>query len=146
MYLVGKIKDILDIQIFKNNFKKKSLILLTDEQYPQNILIDFIQDKIDLLNFININDKVKVFINIKGRKWINKEGVIKYFNSIQGWKIEKIKNENLFEINSNYIKNNKFNDYDNNYNIDENYNNNDEDNNDDEDIKYDKKKKKKKKF
>ncbi|WGH27065.1 MAG: DUF3127 domain-containing protein, partial [Candidatus Shikimatogenerans bostrichidophilus] len=63
MYLIGKIKDILDIQIFKNNFKKKSLILITDEQYPQNILIDFVQDKIDLLNIVNINDKVKIFIN-----------------------------------------------------------------------------------
>ncbi|WGH25672.1 MAG: DUF3127 domain-containing protein [Candidatus Shikimatogenerans bostrichidophilus] len=110
MYLIGRIKNILHTQKFKNNFKKKSIIIITDEQYPQNIIIDFVQDKIDLLNFIKINDKVKIFINIKGREWINKDGINKYFNSIQAWKIEKIKNENLFEINSDYINNKNEND------------------------------------
>ena len=31
---------------------------------------------------------VKVSINLRGREWINPEGVAKYFNSIQGWRIE----------------------------------------------------------
>ncbi|WOX79092.1 DUF3127 domain-containing protein [Candidatus Shikimatogenerans bostrichidophilus] len=88
MYLIGKIKIIFDIQRFKNNFKKRSIILETEELYPQKILIDFIQDKIDLLNIININDKVKIYINIRGKEWVNKDGITKYINSIQGWKIE----------------------------------------------------------
>ncbi|BDT61573.1 MAG: hypothetical protein RDO_1010 [Flavobacteriales endosymbiont of Rhyzopertha dominica] len=90
IYLIGKIKDIFNTQIFKNNFKKKSLILITEEQFPQNIIIDFIQDKIELLNNFKINDIVKIYINIKGKEWINNEGITKYINSIQGWKIEKI--------------------------------------------------------
>ncbi|WGH27575.1 MAG: DUF3127 domain-containing protein [Candidatus Shikimatogenerans bostrichidophilus] len=150
MYLIGRIKDILDIQIFKNNFKKKSIVLLTDEQYPQSILIDFIQDKIELLNYIKKNDKVKIFINIKGREWINQDGFTRYFNIIQGWKIEKIKNENLFEINSDYIKikdtkySKKYedNEDEDNNNEDEDNNNEDEDNNNEDE--YNKKKDKKK--
>ncbi|MDH3004624.1 MAG: DUF3127 domain-containing protein, partial [Candidatus Shikimatogenerans sp. JK-2022] len=102
MYLIGRIKNILELQEFKNNFKKQSIILITDEQYPQNLIIDFIQNKIDLLNFIKINDRVKVYINIKGREFINKDGNIKYFNSIQAWKIERIKNEDLTFLKSDH--------------------------------------------
>ncbi|WGH24943.1 MAG: DUF3127 domain-containing protein [Candidatus Shikimatogenerans bostrichidophilus] len=155
MYLIGRIKNILGIQEFKNNFRKQSLILITDEQYPQNILIDFLQDRIDLLNYIKRNDVVKIFINIKGREWINKDGTIKYFNSIQGWKIEKVQNEELSYIRinknknrySNYDENddddlelnqinkNKFNDEHNNDNDNDEEFKDDEDNeDDDEDI------------
>ncbi|WOX79223.1 DUF3127 domain-containing protein [Candidatus Shikimatogenerans bostrichidophilus] len=94
MYLIGKINKIFDIQIFKNNFKKRSIILETEELYPQKILIEFIQDKIDLLKFININDKVKIYINIRGKEWKNKDGITKYINSIQCWKIESIEDNN----------------------------------------------------
>ncbi|WGH25307.1 MAG: DUF3127 domain-containing protein [Candidatus Shikimatogenerans bostrichidophilus] len=130
MYLIGRIKNILEVQEFKNNFKKKSIILITDEQYPQNIIIDFIQDKIDLLNYININDKVKVYINIKGREWINRDGSTKYFNSIQAWKIEKVQDSKW--DNSNY---NNINDYDDDedYENDENEDDDDEDDDDEDD-------------
>ena len=46
------------------------------------------QDKCDILNKYKEGDNVKVGINLRGREWINPEGVAKYFNSIQGWRIE----------------------------------------------------------
>src|SRR5690606_28160966 len=65
------------------------LVITTQEQYPQDILIEFTQDKIDLLNSVGEGDEVKISINLRGREWINPEGVAKYFNSIQGWRLEK---------------------------------------------------------
>ena len=53
-----------------------------------------IQDKVDLLDNLSVGDQINVLINIKGRKWEDKEGNIRYFNSIQGWKIES-DNENI---------------------------------------------------
>jgi hypothetical protein len=53
------------------------------------ILIEFVQDKCDLLNDFNIDDEVKISINLRGREWINPKGEAVYFNSIQGWRIEK---------------------------------------------------------
>ena len=53
------------------------------------ILIEFVQDKCDILNKYKLGDSVKVGINLRGREWINPEGVAKYFNSIQGWRIDK---------------------------------------------------------
>lgn len=89
MEVLGKIKVINDTQNVSDSFKKRELVVTTDEQYPQHILIEFAQDKCDLLNSFNIGEHVKVSINLRGREWINPQGEVKYFNQIQGWRIEK---------------------------------------------------------
>jgi hypothetical protein len=94
MEVAGKIKLINETQTFGNNgFRKRELVVTTDEQYPQMIMIEFVQDKCDLLNNFKVDDNVKININIRGREWINPEGVAKYFNSIQGWRIEKMQSD-----------------------------------------------------
>ncbi len=92
MEIIGKIKLINESKTFgKNDFTKRDLVVTTDEQYPQMILVEFVQDKCDLLNDYTVGQDVKISINIRGREWINPEGEAKYFNSIQGWRIEEIK-------------------------------------------------------
>ena len=94
MEVTGKIKLINETQTFgAKEFKKRELVVTTDEQYPQMIMIEFVQDKCDLLDNYGIGQEVKVSINLRGREWINPEGVAKYFNTIQGWRIEAIQNE-----------------------------------------------------
>ncbi|WP_196895270.1 DUF3127 domain-containing protein [Aureivirga marina] len=94
MEVTGKIKIINETQTFgANGFRKRELVLTTDEQYPQMLLIEFIQDKCDALNNFQVGQDVKIYINLKGREWINPEGHAKYFNSIQGWKIETLAQE-----------------------------------------------------
>ena len=88
MEVQGKIKVINQTQEVSSSFKKRELVVTTNEQYPQDIMIEFTQDKVELLNFYKVGQDVKVSINLRGREWINPEGVAKYFNSIQGWRIE----------------------------------------------------------
>ena len=89
MEVLGKIKLINETQTFgASGFRKRELVVTTNEQYPQMIMIEFVQDKCDLLNTYQVGQDVKVSINLRGREWINPEGVAKYFNSIQGWRIE----------------------------------------------------------
>ncbi len=91
MEVIGKIKIIGDVHTFgSNGFRKRELILTTDEQYPQMLSIEFIQDKVDLLNSFQVGQDVKVSINLRGREWINPQGEAKYFNSIQGWRVESL--------------------------------------------------------
>ena len=45
-------------------------------------MIEFQQDKTDLLNNYKVGQDVKVSINLRGREWINPQGEAKYFNSI----------------------------------------------------------------
>ena len=89
MEIQGKIKLIKKVQEISATFKKRELIITTDEQYPQTLSVEFIQDKTDLLNNFKVNQSVKVGINLRGREWENPETKeLKYFNSIQGWRID----------------------------------------------------------
>lgn len=91
MEIQGSIKVIGDVQEISATFKKRELVVTTDEQYPQTISIEFVQDKTDLLNSFEVGQNVKVNINLRGREWENPQTKeIKYFNSIQGWRIELI--------------------------------------------------------
>tara|TARA_R110000823_G_scaffold42779_1_gene111759 strand:+ start:35 stop:397 length:363 start_codon:yes stop_codon:yes gene_type:complete len=90
MEVQGKIKIIGEVQTFGTDFTKRQLVVTTDEQYPQVISIDFLKDKCDLLNGYKVGQDVKVSINLGGREWINPQGEAKYFNSVKGWRVEKL--------------------------------------------------------
>tara|TARA_B110000902_G_scaffold167681_1_gene191310 strand:- start:216 stop:491 length:276 start_codon:yes stop_codon:yes gene_type:complete len=90
MEVIGLIKLIgLTEEIGSNGFKKRQLVVTTAEDYPQMLSIDFTQDKTVLLDSFAVGEGVKVSINLRGREWINPQGEAKYFNSLNGWKIEK---------------------------------------------------------
>jgi hypothetical protein len=89
MEVQGRIKLVGETQTFGNNgFRKREVVVTTEEQYPQHIMIEFVQDKTDLLNNFQVGQQVKISINLRGREWTNPQGEVKYFNSIQGWRIE----------------------------------------------------------
>jgi translation initiation factor IF-3 len=90
MEISGKIRLINPVQQVSASFKKRELVVTTDEQYPQNILVEFVQDKTDLLNTFQPGEDVKVSINLRGREWTSPQGELKFFNSIVGWRIEKM--------------------------------------------------------
>ena len=91
MEVTGKIKLINETQTFgESGFRKREMVVSTDEQYSQMIMIEFVQDKCDVLNSYSVGQDVKVSINLRGREWVNPEGVAKYFNTIQGWRIESL--------------------------------------------------------
>ena len=95
MEVQGKVKMIGETQTFgSNGFRKREIVVTTEEQYPQHILVEFIQDKCDLLNNFQVGQDVKISINLRGREWVNPQGETKYFNSIQGWRIESLQPAN----------------------------------------------------
>jgi len=91
MEVTGKIKVIDSVkEVGTGGFKKRDVVVTTDEQYPQDISIQFVQDKCDLLNTFNVGESVKIGINLRGREWTNPQGESVYFNTIQGWNINKV--------------------------------------------------------
>jgi hypothetical protein len=91
MEVQGRIKMIDETKTYGNNgFRKREVVVTTEEQYPQHILVEFVQDKCDLLNTYKEGQMVKISINLRGREWVNPQGETKYFNSIQGWRIESV--------------------------------------------------------
>ena len=75
-------------------FKKRLLVVKSDEQFPQEIPIDFVQDKCDILNGYQIGQNVKVSINIRGNSYNGK-----WYVSLNGWRVESITNANNVEVN-----------------------------------------------
>ncbi len=89
MEVLGRIKMIGNVQDVSPTFRKREVVVTTEEQYPQHIMIEFTQDKCDLLNQFQIGEQVRVGINLRGREWTNPQGETRYFNSIQGWRIDR---------------------------------------------------------
>jgi len=90
MEIAGKIKWIDETKTYgTNGFRKREVVVTTEEQYPQHILVEFIQDKCELLNAYQVGQSVKIGINLRGREWVNPQGETKYFNTVQGWRIEE---------------------------------------------------------
>jgi hypothetical protein len=65
-------------------FKKRLLVVKTNEQYAQEVPIDFVQDKCDVLDKYAIGQNVKVGINIRGNSYNGK-----WYCSLNGWRIDK---------------------------------------------------------
>lgn len=96
MEIQGQIKVIFATEtVGQNGFQKRDLVITTDGQYPQDIIIQFAQGNCALLDNLRIGQIVKIHFNLQGREWISQQGDIKYFNTVVGWKIELIQTTNV---------------------------------------------------
>ena len=93
MKLEGQLKKKFETQNITASFQKREFVITTQEQYPQDILLELTQDKVTLLDKYNEGDLISVDINVRGREWINPEGVAKYFNTLQAWSIWELGKE-----------------------------------------------------
>jgi len=91
MEVIGKVHSLGESITVSASYEKRELVVKTDEQYPQFISIEFSQGKCnEILDTLSLNQEVKVGINLRGREWVNPQGESKYFNTIQGWKVDKV--------------------------------------------------------
>lgn len=91
MEITGKLKEIFEtVDVGTQGFQKRECVVTIDGQYPQDILVQFAQDKCNLLSSFKIGENVKIDINLKGRGWTNPQGETKYFNTLEGWRISSI--------------------------------------------------------
>ena len=90
MEIKGKITEIFPTQEVSGSFKKREFVLEFAEnpQYPEFIKLEMIQDKCSLLDGFQVGNEVSVAFNLKGRKWNDPKGGVKYFNTLQAWKIQ----------------------------------------------------------
>ena len=89
----GKLIYKEDTQHISDRFQKREFVIeVENEKNPQCndfVKVQLIQDRCDLLENIPLNEHIKVYFNIRGRKWENK-GQVTYFTNLEGWRIEKI--------------------------------------------------------
>ena len=96
MEIQGRIKQIFATEsVGQNGFQKRDVVITTDGQYPQDIIIQFAQGNCALLDNLQIGQIVKIHFNLQGREWTSPQGEVKYFNTVVGWKIELIQTTNV---------------------------------------------------
>ncbi|QHI68113.1 DUF3127 domain-containing protein [Tichowtungia aerotolerans] len=82
--LTGKVKLVQDSQTFASGFTKREVVVtVEDGKYPQDINLEFLQDKVSLLDNVSEGQEIKVSFDIRGREYNGR-----YFNNLVGWKIE----------------------------------------------------------
>jgi hypothetical protein len=90
--LTGKVKLIQAAQTFDSGFTKREMVVIVEDgKYPQEINIEFVQDKVGLLDNLQVGQEVTVTFDIRGREYNGR-----YFNNLQGWKIVTPRNETAF--------------------------------------------------
>jgi len=82
--LSGKIKLIQDPQTFSSGFTKREMVVTVAEgKYPQDINVEFVQDKVSLLDSLQVGQDITVTFDIRGREYNGR-----YFNNLVGWKVQ----------------------------------------------------------
>jgi hypothetical protein len=91
MEVTGQLKLKYDTQKVSDKFQKRDFVLATDlsTPYPQYVSFQVTQDKCSMLDSYNQGDEIKVQFNLRGREWNGPQG-IKYFNTLEAWRIEKV--------------------------------------------------------
>ena len=86
--LTGKIKIVQEPKTFDSGFTKREMVVIVEDgKYPQEINIEFVQDKVSLLDNLQVGQQVKVTFDLRGREYNGR-----YFNNLQGWKVDTPEN------------------------------------------------------
>jgi hypothetical protein len=90
--LIGTVKVIFESVNVTDKFSKREFVVSTDvnSMYPQDVIFQLTQDRIGFIDNVNVNDNVEVSFNIRGREWTSPQGEVRYFNTLDAFRVEKI--------------------------------------------------------
>jgi hypothetical protein len=89
--LSGTLKVIKDTEQVNEKFSKREFVLVdASSMYPQDISFQAAQDKCSMLDGYMEGEQVEVSFNLRGREWTSPQGEVKYFNTLDAWRIEKM--------------------------------------------------------
>ena len=88
--LTGRVKVVKETVQITEKFSKREFVVTDDNSmYPQDISFQASQDKCSMLDGIMEGEMVEVSFNLRGREWTSPQGEVKYFNTLDSWRIEK---------------------------------------------------------
>ena len=89
MEIKGIIKKISETVQISDRFRKREFVVeySNNPDYPQPLQFEMVQDRCELLDSFQEGQEVEVHFDLRGREWTNPQGQVKYFNSLQAWKL-----------------------------------------------------------
>ena len=93
MDITGILKVKEEAQQVSDKFRKREFVLTDNSsQYPQHISFQLTQDKCGLIDNYAVGSEIKVHFNLRGREWTSPKGEVKYFNTLEAWRVEVVQN------------------------------------------------------
>lgn len=93
-------------QKVSDRFRKREFVLTDNSPvYPQTILFQLTQDRCSLLDNVNIGDEITVHFQLRGREWRSPQGEVKWFNSLDVFKVESQKTQSSSEVDEQDVNN-----------------------------------------
>jgi hypothetical protein len=88
--LTGSVKMVGNtVQVSEKFSKREFVVTDASGMYPQDIMFQATQDKCALLDGYHAGEQVEVSFNLRGREWTSPAGEVKYFNTLEAWRIER---------------------------------------------------------
>ena len=89
MEIKGIIKKISETVQISDRFRKREFVVeySNNPDYPQPLQFEMVQDRCEFLDSFQEGQEVEVHFDLRGREWTNPQGQVKYFNSLQAWKL-----------------------------------------------------------
>ena len=89
MEVTGKLHTIFDTKQVSERFSKREFVVETADnpKYPQMVLFQLTGDRCAQLDGMKVGDQVAIEFSVRGREWRSPAGELKYFNSLDVWKV-----------------------------------------------------------
>lgn len=82
--LNGTVKVIFEEKTFGSGFNVREFVITTEaDKYPQDICLQCVKEKVEMVNQLKVGDSVKVSFDLRGREYQDR-----YFVNLNAWKIE----------------------------------------------------------
>ncbi len=91
--IIGKLVEKFETQNVSDKFKKREFVIEYRDNpnmsFSEMLKFQLTQDRCSLIDAFAIGQEIRVFFNLRGRRW-EKDGNVSYFTNLEGWKVEKM--------------------------------------------------------
>ena len=84
MKIKGKLVNVGQTIVVSDKFKKREIWIETQDQYPQTLSLQIASAKCDMFS-AQVGQEIEVEINLKGKRWTNRDNVTSVFNTLEVW-------------------------------------------------------------
>lgn len=79
----GAIKLIKPINVISDKFSVREFVITTQDKYPQHIIFQTVNDKMDIIAPYGEGEEIEVSYNVRGREYNGK-----YYNTLDAYKVQ----------------------------------------------------------
>lgn len=87
--ITGKLHKKFATESKSASFQAREFVIQTQEQYPQFIKFQLVQDRCGAIEPYQEGDMINVHFDLRGREWQDK-----YFTNLNAWKVERFGDNN----------------------------------------------------